>query len=175
MINYHLLYKEGLTDADYHTLTKIAQREETLLSEDMFPELEEKGLIKFNKSPKNLVKAVRLSKEGKEFLRKIELPTTTEYIELCDALCDLYDAYGKPTGNKGSVLENLTWFIDKTKFTPEQVQHGIEEWLSNDYNTWLVNLLWDIKRANVYTTINSRTLGQSPLYEFMRRLQGTTW
>lgn len=174
-INYKLLYLQGFTDDDYHTLIKISQQETELLSEDMFPHLLEKEVIQFNKSPKDPVKAVRLSKKGKELLRQLDLIGTPEEVQLCDDLCDLFDSYGIPTGNKVRVLDNLNWFISKTKFDTSEVTQGIESWLSNGYKVWLENLFWDRKRANVYTTMNSRTLGQSPLYEYMRREQGLQW
>lgn len=175
-INYKLLQENNISDADYHTLIKISQQEVELLKEEMFPELLAKDLIRFNKSPKDAVKAVRLSKKGKEFLRKVELATSDpKLIDFCDQLCDLYDSYGIPTGNKVRVLDNLEWFVTKTNFDTSEVEQGIDSWLSNGYKVWLENLFWDRKRANVYTTMASRTLGQSPLYEFMRREQGLQW
>lgn len=174
-INYDRLYAKGLTDKDYHTLVKISQKNSEFLKEEDFDKLESLGLIQFNKSPKDKLKSVRLAKGGKELLQELSMENSDSQLELCDELFDIFDSYGKETGNKRRVLTNISWFMSKSDFTKEQIIESIEEWLSRGYNMWLENIFWNKAKASVFTTLRSRDLGESPLYEFMRRKYDQKW
>lgn len=174
-INYETLYKSGLTDESFHTLMKIHGKYYDLITEEEVNILDTQDLVKFNKTPKNRLKAVRLNDKAKDLITKIEMVSDTRAIELTETIYETFESYGIETGNKHEALVNVGWFIQKSGFEDDEIIESVEEWLSNGYKVWMVNLFWDKKRGNIFTTVASRNLKESPLYEFMRRKYNRTW
>ena len=184
-INYKKLYDLNLKDEDYHIMQKIFQNDFESLNKHIYNEDEfeqrlesliDKDILTRVKSVKDKTKSLRLSKKGKDLFYTLHLSEEKEgSVDLCDELCEIFESYGIETGNKRSVLENLNWFLGKSDFTFEEIKESVEEWLGNGYKMWLTNVLWDSKKASVFTTMKSRTLSQSPLYEFMRRKFNKKW
>lgn len=180
-INFTYLHKKDISPLEYLLLLAIQQKDsEAILRMGYGSEaalfglskLFEQELVKEIKGAKKQPpeEKVRITSKGKELITRVSVFEYTEDVEnLCENLCELFESYGKEAGNKRAVIENLTWFLSRANFTSEQIEESVEEWLANDWNMWLENILWDKKKASVYTTIASRDLRQSPLYEFMRR------
>jgi len=180
-INYKIMLKNGITGNDYHVMQKVFQGDNQEIDLDDFnttsiDKLKVDNIFTNVKSVKDEIKSLRLTKYGKELFHTIHLPEEKEgSIDLCDELCEIFESYGIETGNKRSVLENLNWLLSKSDFTFDEIKESVEEWLGNGYKMWLTNVLWDSKKASVFTTMKSRTLSQSPLYEFMRRKFNRNW
>lgn len=173
-INFNILEKENLTFPDLKIFLLINQKELSADKANMIEPLLKKyihdGYLKEIKTGKTFLDRLRVTKRTKELLVKLSImDENDEVIQLATELIDLFESYSKEYGNKMNITSSLCWFISKTAFTPEQIKESVEEWLSNDWKMWLENIIWDKKKANVFTTIASRQLSQSPLYEFMRR------
>jgi hypothetical protein len=177
-INFEILSDNGVAFSDLEILLKIHQKQTDLLSDigqSRLIALEHKEFITTIKTGKSYLKRLRLTSKGKEFLHTVSMRDKKESMDLCTELCELYEGYGQEIGNKNRCLTNLTWFLSVTNYTPEDIVQDVNDWLSRGYRTWLENLLWDKKKANVFTTLKSRDISQSPLYEFMRKNRGLSW
>lgn len=176
-INYNRLHKKKLNTNDFHVLQLLVQKENNLIPRKYdFGKLEDLGFIKQVKAGKSELEKLRVDKKGKAFMETLFLREVTDgTLELCDEIVEMFESYDVETGNKNKVLENLNWFLSKTEYSFEEIKESFEEWLGLDYKMWLENVLWDKKKASVFTTIKSRTIAQSPMYEFMRRKFEKEW
>lgn len=183
-INFNLLKKHELLTKHLLMLIAINQQDWEMLNAITFLEayngefvedLERKNLVKSIKGKKNQsdVEKLRITSEGKKLLTEIQIPDYNDEIKsLLQELVEIYETNGQEIGNKRRVLLNLRWFLGKTTFDHNEIVESVTEWLANGYKTWLENLIWHRGKANVFTTLASRDLGESPLYEFMRRKYG---
>ena len=168
-INFKLLYEKGLTDHEYLLLQKVFQKEILLLepfSDDLKP-LFDRGLIQYLKGKENVLKAVRISKKGKEFLSQLSTMDYTDNIgEILDIIVDLYKSNDKHVGTKLEVKNRLVWFIAETGFSAKVIINSIEEYLSTntEYTKSLENLLWTpaSKAFSVH-----KNLKDSKLFDFI--------
>ena len=168
-INYKLLYEKSLSDADFHILQKIFQKEDILLEpfKDHFKQFKDLGLIQYLKGKENTIEGIRISKKGKEFITQLETMGYNDSIGmLVDKLIELYNTNNKHTGNKLEIQNRLIWFIAQTGFSSAVLFNSVEEYLlyNSEYTKSLENLIWtpSSKAFSIH-----KNLKDSKLYDFI--------
>jgi|TARA_B110000908_G_C10229997_1_gene440055 hypothetical protein len=136
--------------------------------------------VYYIKTGKTDAEKVRITKSGKEFLAKLNLYEDSKgALALTDEVVEAFEAYDKEYGNKTALKKNIGWYLSNATFDKDEVMEALHNYLaeygSTKYCKWAEYLFWDKKRASVFTTMSSRTLDQSPLYEYMRRISGRSW
>ncbi len=150
-VNLPYLKSKGLTIKQWLIIQLIHQKESEQLRallQDNPQHLvwfEDKGLIKFVKTPKDKFKSVRIDKKGKDILSKCCIKDNSPEIEqLCSDVMEEYEALGKATGTRLNVLDRLIWFLSVTDFEIDEVKEAVEAYLhdNDEYTKRLDNLIW---------------------------------
>lgn len=144
-INFKLMYEKGILMSELTTLLAINQKEAYLLQSIPFEYLEEQGFITYVKGSGPKEERVRLSPNGKALLDALTTKgMSEELLNTVHELIEIYEHYGKETGNTLEIRDRLNWFVDATGFSLPVIKSMVEEYLSNksDYIMRLDNLIW---------------------------------
>lgn len=144
-INFKLMHEKGIYLSELYILIAINQKEAFLVEKIPYEYFEEQGLIEFTKQGKTLEDKVRLSKNGKALLDALTTKgATEELLSTTQELVDIYEGYGKETGNILEIRNRLIWFVQATGFGLNAIKTMVEDYVSNsgDYTLRLDNLIW---------------------------------
>lgn len=144
-INFKLLYQKGILITELITLLAIKQKEAYLLKDIPFEQLEKDGLIEYTKSGKAKEEKVRLSKNGSALLDALTTKEASEeLLQTVKEIIEIYEDYGKDTGNTLEVRDRLISFVAATGFGLKVIKSTIEDYVSNsgDFTLRLDNLIW---------------------------------
>ena len=139
------MYEKGILMSELTTLLAINQKEAYLLQSIPFEYLEEQGFITYVKGSGPKEERVRLSPNGKALLDALTTKgMSEELLNIVHELIEIYEHYGKETGNTLEIRDRLNWFVDATGFSLPVIKSMVEEYLSNksDYIMRLDNLIW---------------------------------
>lgn len=168
-LNFKLMHEKGILMTELVTLIAIGQKEAYILKDIPFDYLEEQDFITYIKGSGTKEERVRLSPNGKALVDALtSRGVSEELLLLATDLTEMYEYYGKETGNLMEVKDRLTWFINTTGFSPKVVKNAVEDYLSNsgDYTLRLDNLLW--KPQSTAYSVNF-SLSDSRLFEIIRK------
>lgn len=163
------MYEKGILASELFTLMLINQKEAIYLRDIPFDQLEEDGLISFLKGSGTKEERVRLSPNGKALLDALTTRGVSEdVLELSTKLVELYEDYGKESGNLIEIRDRMGWFISTTGFSPKVILNAVEDYLTigGDYTMRLDNLIW--KPQSVAYSVNY-SLSDSRLFELIRK------
>ena len=144
-INFKLMYEKGILMTELTTLLAINQREAYLFQSIPFEYFEEQDLITYVKGSGPKEERVRLSANGKALLDALTTKDMSEeLLNTVHELIEIYEHYGKETGNTLEIRDRLNWFVNATGFSLSVIKNMVEEYLSNksDYIMRLDNLIW---------------------------------
>ena len=144
-INFKLMYEKGILMTELTTLLAINQREAYLFQSIPFEYFEEQDLITDVKCSGTKEERVRLSANGKALLDALTTKDMSEeLLNTVHELIEIYEHYGKETGNTLEIRDRLNWFVNATGFSLSVIKNMVEEYLSNksDYIMRLDNLIW---------------------------------
>lgn len=144
-INFKLMYEKGILMTELTTLLAINQREAYLFQSIPFEYFEEQDLITYVKGSGPKEERVRLSANGKALLDALTTKDMSEeLLNTVHELIEIYEHYGKETGNTLEIRDRLNWFVNATGFSLPVIKNMVEEYLSNksDYIMRLDNLIW---------------------------------
>ena len=144
-INFKLMYEKGILMTELTTLLAINQREAYLFQSIPFEYFEEQDLITYVKGSGPKEERVRLSANGKALLDALTTKDMSEeLLNTVHELIEIYEHYGKATGNTLEIRDRLNWFVTATGFSLSVIKNMVEEYLSNksDYIMRLDNLIW---------------------------------
>ena len=144
-INFKLMYEKGILLTELTTLLAINQREAYLFQSIPFEYFEEQDLITYVKGSGPKEERVRLSANGKALLDALTTKDMSEeLLNTVHELIEIYEHYGKETGNTLEIRDRLNWFVNATGFSLPVIKNMVEEYLSNksDYIMRLDNLIW---------------------------------
>lgn len=144
-INFKLMYEKGILMTELTTLLAINQREAYLFQSIPFEYFEEQDLITYVKGSGPKEERVRLSANGKALLDALTTKDMSEeLLNTVHELIEIYEHYGKETGNTLEIRDRLSWFVNATGFSLSVIKNMVEEYLSNksDYIMRLDNLIW---------------------------------
>ena len=144
-INFKLMYEKGILMTELTTLLAINQREAYLFQSIPFEYFEEQDLITYVKGSGPKEERVRLSANGKALLDALTTKDMSEeLLNTVHELIEIYEHYGKETGNTLEIRDRLNWFVNATGFSLPVIKNMVEEYLSNksDFIMKLDNLIW---------------------------------
>jgi len=139
------MYEKGILMTELTTLLAINQREAYLFQSIPFEYFEEQDLITYVKGSGPKEERVRLSANGKALLDALTTKDMSEeLLNTVHELIEIYEHYGKETGNTLEIRDRLNWFVNATGFSLSVIKNMVEEYLSNksDYIMRLDNLIW---------------------------------
>ena len=144
-INFKLMYEKGILMTELTTLLAINQREAYLFQSIPFEYFEEQDLITYVKGSGPKEERVRLSANGKALLDALTTKDMSEeLLNTVHELIEIYEHYGKETGNTLEIRDRLNWFVNATGFSLPVIKSMVEEYLSSksDFIMKLDNLIW---------------------------------
>ena len=144
-INFKLMYEKGILMSELVVLLAINQKEAYLLQSIPFEYLEEQEFVTYVKGTGPKEERVRLSPNGKALLDALTTKgMSEELLNTVHELIEIYEHYGKETGNTLEIRDRLNWFVNATGFSLPVIKNMVEEYLSNksDFIMKLDNLIW---------------------------------
>ena len=168
-INFKLMYEKGILMTELTTLLAINQREAYLFQSIPFEYFEEQDLITYVKGSGPKEERVRLSANGKALLDALTTKDMSEeLLNTVHELIEIYEHYGKETGNTLEIRDRLNWFVNATGFSLPVIKNMVEEYLSNksDYIMRLDNLIWKPQSSAFSIHYN---LSDSKLFDMIMR------
>ena len=168
-INFKLMYEKGILMTELTTLLAINQREAYLFQSIPFEYFEEQDLITYVKGSGPKEERVRLSANGKALLDALTTKDMSEeLLNTVHELIEIYEHYGKETGNTLEIRDRLNWFVNATGFSLSVIKNMVEEYLSNksDYIMRLDNLIWKPQSSAFSVHYN---LSDSKLFDMIMR------
>ena len=168
-INFKLMYEKGILMTELTTLLAINQREAYLFQSIPFEYFEEQDLITYVKGSGPKEERVRLSANGKALLDALTTKDMSEeLLNTVHELIEIYEHYGKETGNTLEIRDRLNWFVNATGFSLSVIKNMVEEYLSNksDYIMRLDNLIWKPQSSAFSIYYN---LSDSKLFDMIMR------
>lgn len=168
-INFKLMYEKGILMSELTTLLAINQKEAHLFQSIPFEYFEEQDLITYVKGSGPKEERVRLSANGKALLDALTTKDMSEeLLNTVHELIEIYEHYGKETGNTLEIRDRLNWFVNATGFSLPVIKNMVEEYLSNksDYIMRLDNLIWKPQSSAFSIHYN---LSDSKLFDMIMR------
>ena len=168
-INFKLMYEKGILMTELTALLAINQREAYLFQSIPFEYFEEQDLITYVKGSGPKEERVRLSANGKALLDALTTKDMSEeLLNTVHELIEIYEHYGKETGNTLEIRDRLNWFVNATGFSLSVIKTMVEEYLSNksDYIMRLDNLIWKPQSSAFSIHYN---LSDSKLFDMIMR------
>ena len=144
-INFKLMYEKGILMSELVVLLAINQKEAYLLQSIPFEYLEEQEFVTYVKGTGPKEERVRLSPNGKALLDALTTKgMSEELLNTVHELIEIYEHYGKETGNTLEIRDRFNWFVNATGFSLPVIKNMVEEYLSNksDFIMKLDNLIW---------------------------------